>query len=188
MIALAWMRSHWRPVAGLAALALAFAFGRYATPPKTVTHETVRTVTVEDTRSKEQVRALTAQITELQKTTHRVTKTAKHADGSSETTTTVDTSVATKTETHTDTEKTKTEEQHSKTDVARTVTKTVTSDRPTVRVSLLAGVELAHLGTPQVLGPIALGGMVEGRILGPVWIGAFGLSSGTAGIALSIEF
>lgn len=61
-------------------------------------------------------------------------------------------------------------------------------DRPRWHVNLLAGVEATALSKPQLLGPIALGAQVEYRLIGPLWIGAFGITSGSAGISLGVEF
>jgi hypothetical protein len=88
-----FLKAHWRPFAVLAALLAVFAIGRYSAPKPTIhesVHETVRTVQVEDKQSKEMVRVLTAQLTELKRNVHRVTHVVTKADGSSETTTTVD--------------------------------------------------------------------------------------------------
>lgn len=55
------------------------------------------------------------------------------------------------------------------------------------RVSALAG---ADLRTVSMTAPPAwvLGGLVERRIVGPISLGAWGLSSGAAGLSLSLEF
>jgi hypothetical protein len=58
------------------------------------------------------------------------------------------------------------------------------------RAGLLVGVNLPGLGSPlaPVGGPLAYGLGVERRLLGPVWFGAWALSSLQCGIALSVEF
>jgi hypothetical protein len=66
----------------------------------------------------------------------------------------------------------------------REVTKTVERSAPSWRVTAVAGVELRSILAPHIV----YGGEISRRILGPVSVGAFGLSSGVGGIALSVEF
>jgi hypothetical protein len=53
-------------------------------------------------------------------------------------------------------------------------------------VSALVGasVNLKPLG----MGPLRYGASVERRVLGPVWVGAWGLSSGEGGVSLGVVF
>lgn len=58
---------------------------------------------------------------------------------------------------------------------------TITDIKPQWRVSGLAAV------SPNTIGMV-YGGQVERRILGPIYVGAFGLTNSTFGINLGIEF
>lgn len=70
-------------------------------------------------------------------------------------------------------------------DATRETARTVTSAKPNWRVGVLAGAQMRF--DPLSLSP-ALGAHVERRILGPVWLGVWGLHAGTAGLSLSVEF
>jgi hypothetical protein len=64
--------------------------------------------------------------------------------------------------------------------------KTVTERRdPEWRVSGLVGLDVRHILTP---GPLVYGAAVEHRLFGPVWVGAWGLTNGTAGLSLGVTF
>jgi hypothetical protein len=58
--------------------------------------------------------------------------------------------------------------------------------RSTWRAGALVGLQLQALKVPP--GPLVYGAHVERRVLGPLWLGAWGLSSRTAGLSLSAEF
>jgi hypothetical protein len=158
-----------------------YAFGRYSAPDRVVTkeHETVRTVTQVDTRAQEEVVALRSQLETLKRSTHRV-ETVK-PDG----TRTVTTDTNTERNRDTTSDKTTHAEQQTvaQTETTREVTKTVevTRERPQWRVGPLVGFDL-RTRTP------VYGGIVERRILGPVSLGAVGLSNGTLGLSLTLEF
>lgn len=64
---------------------------------------------------------------------------------------------------------------------------TVTAYRPEWRLNLLAG---ASLQTPTLplAGPLVVGVEVSRRVLGPVWVGVWGLTAGTAGVSVGVEF
>lgn len=63
----------------------------------------------------------------------------------------------------------------------------VTAYRPQWRVSVLAGGTLRDPLLP-IAGPLVPGLGAERRIAGPVWLGAWALSAGAAGLSLSVEF
>lgn len=69
---------------------------------------------------------------------------------------------------------------------ARERVSVTTSQRPSWRAGALVGLQLRELRLPP--GPLLYGAHVERRVLGPLWLGAWGLSSGAAGLSLSAEF
>lgn len=150
---------------GVCTLALGYGFGRYVAPDKV--HEVVK----EDTASREQVKALTAQLEAFQKNTHRVEVVTP--DGTRRVVT--------------DTRIDRTKDTRSSVEAAKTETKTVTVDRlvdkarPSWRAGPMVGFDF------RTHAP-AYGGMVERRIAGPLSLGVFGLSNGTAGASLTLEF
>lgn len=61
--------------------------------------------------------------------------------------------------------------------------------RPDWRVGVLAGVDARQVSlVPLSPGPLVFGGIVERRLVGPVSVGAWGLSSATFGVSVSVEF
>lgn len=147
-------------IVGAAAL---FALGRYTCPEK-IRIET-KIVTVEKEVEKKD--------TEANK--HKVTVIIKKADGSSETTITDDVS--------------KNTQESSETDVTQTKDKISETTRSSGRTtfSILAGAQ-PHLFQGISLGPIVYGASVNKDILGPINVGAWGLSDYTFGVSLGLSF
>lgn len=183
---------HWRVVAIAAALLCAFAVGRYETPPKTVTTAAVVDHSTENqlAQAREQINTLTQQVATLKTKKHEVKTVAVKPDGSKTIQTVTDTDTDQATHSQTAQQTVATQQVQTQTEVTHSATTsvTVTTVKPQWRVSALAGVDVLHLNQPALLGPVQLGALVERRLIGPVWVGAFGLSSGTAGLALSLEF
>lgn len=146
----------------LSLLALGFVLGRYATPPRTVTKtEYVDKIKV----VKVKVRAVD---------TTKVTKTTKDPNGTEHTETTEHTT------SHTETDTTRNESDRSK-------ATTSTGYQPQWRVGALGGALIRPGSTPTWL----VGPQVERRIVGPVWLGAWGLGGpggGAVGASLTVEF
>lgn len=157
-----FLKDHWRAVAVSLALLGAFATGRFATPTKTVT-QTVERVVTKTVTVKAKARVVYRDRTVIQKPDGTVER--RDVERTEQTTVAA----------------TEHEAEHA-------ATVTVTASPPQWRASLLAGVDFPHLDRPALLGPIQLGAMVERRIAGPLWIGAWGMSSGVGGLALSLEF
>lgn len=165
-------KAHWRALAVFVAVFLAFAVGRFATPAKVVVQ--TKTQTVEKiVQAKAEVRTETQVV-------YRDRTVVTHKDGTVE---------------HRNIEQTSNGQVDTKHESAekvvyrdRELLRVVESPKPQWRVGVLAGVDILHLGRPQLFGPVALGAHVERRIAGPVWLGAFGLSSGAAGVSVSVEF
>ena len=187
-----FLRAHWRPVVVLVALLLAFFAGRYGTPTKTVTvhAETDHTAETQLAQARAQINTLSEQVKTLNTRKHEVKTVYVTRDGTKTEQDVTDTDTEQTATAQTETQKVATAQTETHVDTTHTAstTTTVTAYRPEWRVSLLAGADMLHLDRPQLFGPIQLGAMVERRILGPVWVGAFGLSSGVGGLALSVEF
>jgi len=75
----------------------------------------------------------------------------------------------------------KTAEKHTERETAR-----VESNPADWRVSALVGGQLKL--SPISFNTLVYGAAVERRLLGPVWVGVWGISSGTAGVSLTLEF
>lgn len=166
--------------AGFALLGGAFAAGRYTTPTRveTETVEVVKEVRVAYTvyRTTEAV----AERRNVRETTH----TERRPDGTEVSVReTVDL-------THIDTARTAEGESVARTETARTTDiRTVTEyRRPDWRLTALVGVQLRIAPSTSLFGPVVYGGQLERRIVGPVYLGAWGLSSGVAGASLSLAF
>lgn len=165
----------------LAAGLVGYAFGRHTAPDKVVEKEVIRTVTKEDTTAREEVKRLTEQLETVKRQTHKETTMVVNADGSKTIKSTVDTKVDRTNDTRTDLD-TKTDMHRVATvESVREVTKLVERRRPDWRIGPMVGFDVRSRS-------ISYGATVERRILGPVSVGAWGLSNGTAGLVLTLEF
>lgn len=170
------------------ALLVGYAFGRYATPPKIQTHETVRTETkvVDDTVSKTRVTELTTELDTLKRARHVVRTVVIKPDGTHTSQTVIDStsvdikeaqqSIASEVDTH------------AKVSVASqttaVVTQTVSSEKPNWRLGPMVGAGNAG---------VSYGVLVERRILGPISIGGWFLSNPSrtsiqGGATITLEF
>ncbi len=175
-----FLKAHWRPVVVCIALLVAVGAGRFLVPTKTAI------MTVQKTVYKDRIVTQTVQ-SEAKTVEHVVYRdhtTVVYKDGTVEHRDIVKTENATGDKTVTKSSKAVEQTQ----EAFKSATKEVTNAKPQWRVNLLAGVETFNLKAPQLLGPVALGVQVERRLIGPVWIGAFGLSSGSAGLSVGVEF
>lgn len=154
-------------LAGVAALVVAFVSGRYSVPTKVEMRTEFLTLT-------QVVRSVhVRQVTDTKWKTVVVTK----PDGSS-----VATTEAT---THTDTS-TKENENSSKVAASTVATKTETK-LPDWQISALVGADLSKaLNGSGTLAP-TFGIHVQRRVLGPVTLGVFGLSSGVVGLSAGLQ-
>jgi VCBS repeat-containing protein len=107
---------------------------------------------------------------ELDKDTHTKTETVtiKKPDGTTKTVTTIDTTAEVKID-------------DKKTEVDNKVQTSTPVKRPTINVSALAVLDL-RTGLP------AYGASASKEILGPVTVGAFGLTNGVLGISIGLDF
>lgn len=159
-----WLEEHWRPVAAVAGLVLAFAAGWYTVPTHVETHEAVRVVY----RDREvQAKAETQVV-------YRDRTVVVHKDGSVEKRDIEQTSNG------------RTETKATETTKAAERTASKVSDAP--KAQWLVG---PMVGLGLDLKPV-YGAHVERRIVGPVWAGAWGLGGPAgftaAGVSVSLEF
>src|ERR1041385_3269069 len=83
---------------------------------------------------------------------------------------------------------TKKQEQQSATQQTVVELRTVTPVRPRWSVSLMPGAQVFGTKAVTLFGPAVLGASVEHRFVGPVSLGAWGSTSGAAGITIRTEF
>jgi hypothetical protein len=174
---LAFLRAHWAPAAAGALVVLAFVWGRHSASGKVETRMVEHTSYVDRVVKVQEA----AEVHVQEHVVFRDRTVIKRVDGSEE---------------HRDIERTDTGD----TTARATVTaedRVVFRDREVVRekrvdaplnwhVSALvgAGVSLKPLG----LGPLVYGASVERRVLGPVFVGVWGLSSAAGGITVGAAF
>lgn len=183
-----------------------FAAGRYSAPEKVTEKEVFkdRIVTVEKIDEKqlsqltEQINFALNQLSQLKKSIHKEKTSTTYPDGRVEAKEVVDINVEKTVQT--------TEVREVTRDVVVVQEKVVTVDRivekevlkekvteapkPQWKVSPLVGVNIRDLSLGQGLttGPLAFGVKVDRRIVGPVFLGAWGISSGQAGLSVGMEF
>ncbi|CAB4127303.1 hypothetical protein UFOVP75_129 [uncultured Caudovirales phage] len=202
IVVLGFLKDHWRVFAalGLAALLLfgGYAFGRYATPPNVVIHETVKTVEVEKqvVVEKEKIVYQKVHDTDQKKNVHVEVVEIKHPDGTVETHKTADDKTGTVSHEAAVQYVDRIVEKEVVKYVDREIEKKVevSSPKPDWRVAPLIGVNgpsaLGILGGKpfNALQDLSLGVEVERRIIGPVSVGAWAVSSGQGGLSVAVEF
>lgn len=169
----------------VACLVVGYAFGRFSAPDKVVEVETVKTLTVEkeDTKAREQVKELLAENIRLKQHVRRERISVTRPDGTTETreTETVDTDRTS--------DARKERDEVREVEVVRSIyvrgekTKEIRVERirPEWRIGALGVVDFHQ-------NKVGAGAIVERRILGPVSIGLWGVSTGQGGLALTLEF
>lgn len=179
----------------LATHVVAFAFGRYLVPPNVVFKDQLKIVEVEHqvVAVQEKVRVEKVYIQEESKRIHREEHTVAHPNGMVETRKTEDINVEKVVKEngiqYVDREIIK--EVEKRVDVEKLVEKKVEVQvRPDWRVTPLVGLDVPRAISNPVAAQSAIvfGGQVERRILGPISAGAWGLSNGNVGVAVSVEF
>jgi hypothetical protein len=176
----------------LLALLLGYGGGRYAQPAKVVEKEKIVTQIQEKVVYQDRIVTQKVLVEVEKKRVHRETTTTKKPDGEVVTTTKVDTN----TDTDTKDNESKVEEKVVYKD--RIVQQVVEKEKlvlrqPDWRIAAGVGVSIPHyLGQPDVGVSIPYGLVIQAeadrRILGPVWLGVFGNTQGTAGLMLSAVF
>lgn len=176
----------------LLALLLGYGGGRYAQPAKVVEKEKI--VTKVETKIEYQDRVVTKieYVKVQEKHQHVETTTTKKPDGEVVTTTKTDTD--TDTNVHKDTDKVEEKVVYKDRIVQQVVEKEkLVLRQPDWRLAAGVGVSIPHyLNQPDVGISIPYGLVVQAeadrRIIGPVWLGVFGNTQGTAGLMLSAVF
>lgn len=122
--------------------------------------------------------------TSVKDRTHTETTTTTNPDGSSTSHTVVDTNVDTNTHETKDT--VKVVEVIKEVMVTKEVEKIVEAGKANWRINAMLGTQLSVV--PLGVKGFVYGGEVDRRLFGPVWIGVYGLSNGTVGGKVGIEF
>lgn len=161
---------YWKPLGIALSLALAFGAGRFSRPARVETTKTDQTKTGD--KKTDTVFATEDQGLDLR----RVKTTVQKKDG---TVITREVDTASK-KTHEEISEAKTEIHY--VDRIVTETKIVEAQRSRLKVGAMVQTSLTHFGQ------LNYGGQVEYRLIGPIWIGGYGLSSGQLGATLGFEF
>lgn len=183
MVALSLIRTHWRKLAVVLAVLLAFAFGRYWRPPVEV-REIVRVEEVEV-----EVERFVTEVVHLKDEAQVVTRTiyrdrVLEPDGTERSSERIDEHLASRTVAASSFSTSLLTLRLAEQRVEHV--RTVTPAAPDWRVSALVG---ADLSAPLSKQSLLYGAHVERRVVGPVSVGAWGLfPRAAAGLSLSIEF
>lgn len=174
---LAFLRAHWKPIAVVVALVAAFGAGRFATPSK-VHVVTVASYHYETVQGKTEIK-----YKDRVKLVDRVITETVLPDG-------------TKTKVTTDKSKVETASGTAKAETTATsvdnsvkTEKTILSEHPRFTVSLLGGYQLdARVNLIPGAGGWAVGAAFQYRVIGPLQVGIWGLSTGAFGLQLGLTF
>lgn len=187
-----WLKEHkwvWICLLGALLLGGAYLAGRYTTPTKVV-EKTVEKIQYKDRIvTKTEIQKVYVQVQD--KDRHKETTTVKTPDGT--TTTRVVEDEKTKVTTKDKEQEIKYVDRIQTVDRIVEKEKIVTMAKPNWRMGILAGVDvMTALGRttqpiPQ-LGPVTLGLQAERRIVGPFFLGVWGLTSGQVGLNAAIEW
>jgi hypothetical protein len=173
----AFVKAHWRPVAAVGSIALAFLFGRFSAPTRTVERAVEHTVY----RDREVKVQEAAKVEIQERVVFRDRTIIKRVDGTVIQRDVERTDTGQATATATRQEETRVEYRD------REVVKEKRVDAPKDwSVALLVGSSLSL--KPIGLGPVVYGASVQRRIIGPVSVGLWGLSNGTGGLSAGVTF
>lgn len=190
---------NWLPktLGCLALVALGYGFGRYAQPAKVVTTEKVVTVEkqVVVTQIKTEVQIAKVYLKNSDEKIHRVTTETKKPDGSDVKTVSEDINIDSVVHEN----NTQTEIKYVDKIVEKEVVKTVDKeklvyrDSANWRLGANVGYSIPHLLDNAGVGVAGLNGLVLGaqvdrKVLGPIYLGVFGNTQGTVGLAVSAGF
>lgn len=179
-------RRHWRKLAALGAIAVAFLLGRASVPETPARVETRERVVYQDRivekRVEVKVRDEAAQQTRIVYRDRLIEKDGTRHEREIETT-------ATDTQAHE--RATAAAERVVTRDVVRDVEKRVEvqAPQPQWRVGALAGFDVRNARLlSRGPGPPIFGALIERRVIGPVSVGAWGLHTGQGGLVVTLEF
>lgn len=174
---------------GALLLLIGYGTGRYVVPDRVViqtkVQEVEKAIVVEKVRTEVQV----VKVAETKQRLHREETDYKHANGDEEKRVTEDSNI--------DSVIHEQDTKYVDRDVIKEVEKRVEvikekfveRDRPNWRLGGLVGYNFATLKTNALdMDGVVFGAEVQRRIAGPISIGAFGLSTGTGGLSLNLEF
>jgi hypothetical protein len=178
--------------------ALAYASGRYMVPEKVIERETVRVEKVEVEKQvvvvQEKIQIVKIKDTDKQQNIHREERIVEHPDGLKETQKTEDINVTTvireKDVQYVDRDIVKEKETIKYQDREVIKEKIVENSKPNWRVGALVGYDVGRFD-PSFTPGLVYGGVAERRIIGPVSVGLWGLSTGkygTYGLTVNLEF
>lgn len=191
---------------GVVLLGLSFATGRYTVPTKIEEKVKIKdtTVVVEkiDTKRLEelstQIQRALSQLEQIKTSIHREKISTTYPDGRIELSETedinIDRTVKTVDVLQVEKQVVVVEEKIVEKQVLVTKEidklKIVTAQKPQWKLTPMVGVNLADIRVAQSLtsGPFVFGGSISKRIVGPVFVGVWGLSSGQVGIQATVEF
>lgn len=182
LLALAFIKAHWRKFALVGVVILAFVAGKFASPAKVVTEVQERVVEKVVEKKVEVIKEVevkaAAKVVYIDRVIERDGTVREH----------VEEREATKTETTRETERTAEREA---TKEAERKSVTIQESHATARISLLAGVDLSPAWQPIPNGGIlALGIHAEFRPITalPLTLGVWGLHTGAFGASAGFEF
>jgi hypothetical protein len=166
-------------------LAVGYAFGRFTTPNKVVTQTVTKIQTQTVVQFKDRIVTKVVYVKAKQTALAKdiVTTTTKKKNGEVTTVTHEHEQYDTSTQIAKNTDITKTDvnKVNTTTDTQTISTKVIENSKPDWQLHVLGGIDLTHSFNP------IFGGEVDRRILGPIFVGAWGLSNGSAGLSLSLE-
>src|SRR5436190_8856090 len=171
-------------LAALVAFVLGVLFGHFLPRAQTVeiTKEVAKTVLVEDTAAQAELVELRAQVETLRRHTQVITTTLDKPDGTRRTRTVVDAREERSSEAHVQmSESGRSQASTAIASESEHESHKTTTFLPQWRLGPMVGLDW-HSGQRTY------GGLVERRILGPISLGVWGLSSGQAGAVVTAEF
>ena len=171
-----------------------YAFGRYEQPAKVVIqeHESVKVVQVEHQVVVTQTKVQKVYLKDKTEHVHREDTVVTHVDGSKEEHKTEDRNTQVKEQQVKFVDRDIYHETVKYQDrvVEKEKLKLVEAKKPDWVLSPMVGVDLGHLSAfkMSLTGPLIYGGEISRRIMGPIYLGAWGLSNASGGLSLSLEF
>lgn len=181
---------------GLGLLLVGYGWGRYATPAKVVTKTEVQVVQTEHVVEKVVTEIKVVKVDNTQKSSHHAVYDVSHPDGTKEHHETTDENVSQVIQTQADKLIDVVHEKETIKYVDKEVVKTVEAKKPDWRLGALAGFSIPETFGSQKegyrllpsLGAVQLGVDLDRRILGPISVGVWGLSSGSVGVKVGLEW